>query len=59
MDNRTQFWSGIVLLVVSAAVLFAAIFMSADYSAVALIAVVIGLAIGSVLVGLSRRGRAV
>lgn len=59
MDDATQLWGGAILFVVGAAVLFAPLVLDLAYTTLLLAVAVLVLAAGSVLVGLSRRGRAV
>ena len=59
MDDDTQLWGGIGLLVLGALVLFAPLVLNLTYTTLLLSAAVLVLAAGSLLVGLSRRGRAV
>ena len=59
MDDATQLRSGIVLLVLGAVVLFAPLAFDLAYSTLLLAAAVLVLAVGSVLIGLSQRGRSV
>lgn len=59
MDDRTQFWGGSALLVVGAVVLFSPLVMELQYTLLLLAAAVLVLAGGALLVGMSRRGRAV
>lgn len=56
--NDAELWGGIALLVVSGAILFSPLLVAFEYTLVLLVGGVAGLAVGSVLVGLSRRGRA-
>ena len=57
--NDAELWSGAVLLVLAAVLLVAPIVVALRYTVVLFVVAVLGLALGSVLVGLSRRGRAV
>lgn len=59
MDDGTQLWGGIALLVVGAVVLFSPLVMELRYTLILLAVAVLVLAGGALLVGLSRRGRAV
>ncbi|WP_115862951.1 hypothetical protein [Halorussus litoreus] len=59
MDDETQLWTGIALLVVGAIVLFSPQVLELRYTLVLLAVSVLILAGGALLVGLSRRGRAV
>ncbi|MFC4450094.1 hypothetical protein [Halorussus aquaticus] len=59
MDDATQLWGGVGLIVVGALVLFAPLVLNLTYTTLLLSAAVLVLAAGSLLVGLSRRGRAV
>ena len=54
-DSKLRLWGGIVLIVLSTLVLFSSIMLETPLSAVVLVGVVLGLAAGSLLVGLSRR----
>lgn len=56
--DSAELWGGIAVLVVSAGVLFSPLVAGLEYTIVVLVAGVAGLAVGSLLVGLSRRGRA-
>lgn len=57
--NDAELWGGVALLLLGALLLFAPIVVTLRYTVVLVLVAVVGLAIGSVLVGLSRRGRAV
>ncbi|WP_435178407.1 hypothetical protein [Halorussus sp. AFM4] len=59
MDDDTQLWGGAGLIVLGALVLFAPLVLDLAYTTVLLSAAVLVLAAGALLVGLSRRGRAV
>jgi len=59
MDDETQLWGGIALLVVGAVVLFSPQVLELRYTLILLAVAVLVLAGGALLVGLSRRGRAV
>ncbi|WP_128478378.1 hypothetical protein [Halorussus pelagicus] len=59
MDDKTQLWGGTALLVFGAVVLFAPLVIRLRYTTLLLAAAVLVLAAGALLVGLSRRGRAV
>lgn len=59
MDDQTQLWSGAILIVLGGLVLFAPLALDLTYTSLLLVVAVLGLAAGSLLVGLSRRGRAV
>jgi len=59
MDDETQLWVGIALLVVGGIVLFSPQVLELRYTMVLLAVSVLVLAGGALLVGLSRRGRAV
>ncbi|UPV73749.1 hypothetical protein M0R89_14525 [Halorussus limi] len=59
MDDDTQLWGGVGLIVVGTLVLFAPLVLNLAYTTLLLSAAVLVLAAGSVLIGLSRRGRAV
>ncbi len=57
--NDAELWGGVALLLLGGLLLFAPIVVTLRYTLVLLVVAVAGLAVGSVLVGLSRRGRAV
>ncbi|WP_134670658.1 hypothetical protein [Halorussus marinus] len=57
--DKLEFWGGAALLVLAGVTLFAPLILAARYTLVLLVVGVLGLAAGAVLVGLSRRGRAV
>ena len=59
MDDKTQLWGGTALLVLGAVVLFAPLVLTLRYTTLLLAAAVLVLAAGALLIGLSRRGRAV
>lgn len=59
MDDETQFRSGAALIVVAGLILFAPLVLDVAYDLLLLAVAVLGLAAGSVLIGLSQRGRAV
>lgn len=59
MDDDTQLWGGAGLIVLGALVLFAPLVLNLAYTTLLLSAAVLVLAAGSLLIGLSRRGRAV
>lgn len=59
MDDETQLWSGAILIGLGGLVLFAPLVLDLQYTAVLLVVAVLALALGSLLVGWSRRGRAV
>lgn len=59
MDDATQLWSGTILFLLGAVVLFAPLVLDLAYTTLLLATAVLVLAVGSVLVGLSRRGRSV
>lgn len=54
-----RFWGGLVLIALATIVLFSSILLRTTYSGVLLVAVVAALAVGSLLVGMSGRGRTV
>ena len=58
MDDDTQLWGGAGLIVVGALVLFAPLVLNLGYTTLLLAVAVLVLAAGSLLVGMSRRGRA-
>lgn len=55
--NDAELWAGTLVLLVSAAVLFSPFVLDVDYTSPLFVVGVVGLAVGSILVGLSRRGR--
>ena len=57
--NDAELWGGAAVILLGAVLLLAPIFVALRYTFLLLIVGVVGLAVGSVLVGLSRRGRAV
>ena len=59
MDGATQLWGGLALIALAGLILFAPLVLDLAYDVVLLVVAVLGLAIGALLVGLSRRGRAV
>ena len=59
MDDEAQLWVGIALLVVGAVVLFSPLVMELRYTLILFAVAVLVLAGGALLIGLSRRGRAV
>jgi O-antigen/teichoic acid export membrane protein len=59
MDDDTQLWGGAGLIVLGALILFAPLVLDLTYTTLLLSVAVLVLAAGSVLVGLSQRGRAV
>ncbi|WP_135851201.1 hypothetical protein [Halorussus salinus] len=59
MDDKTQLWGGAALILVGGIILFAPLLFALRYTSVLLVVAVLVLAAGSLLVGLSRRGRAV
>lgn len=59
MDDSTQLWGGAGLIIVGALILFAPLVLNLTYTTVLLSVAVLVLAGGALLVGLSRRGRAV
>jgi hypothetical protein len=59
MDDKTQLRAGVALLLLGGVILFAPQLLALRYSSVLLVVAVLVLATGALLVGLSRRGRAV
>ncbi|WP_137286882.1 hypothetical protein [Halorussus salinisoli] len=59
MDDSTQLWGGAALIVFGALILFAPQILALRYTSLLLVVAVLSLAAGALLVGLSRRGRAV
>ncbi len=59
MDDKTQLWGGAALIVVGGVILFAPLVLALRYTSLLLVVAVLVLAAGSLLVGLSRRGRPV
>lgn len=59
MDDNTQLWGGAGLIILGAIILFGPLVLDLTYTTVLLSVAVLVLAAGAVLVGLSRRGRAV
>lgn len=59
MDDDTQLWGGAGLIVLGGLILFAPLVLDLGYTSLLLVVAVLVLAAGSVLVGLSQRGRAV
>ena len=59
MDDDTQLWGGAGLIVLGGLILFAPLVLDLTYTSLLLAVAVLVLAAGSVLVGLSQRGRAV
>ena len=57
--DDAELWGGGLLFVLGTLLLFAPLVMNWRYTTILLAVAVLGLAAGSVLVGLSRRGRAV
>jgi len=57
--DQLEFWSGAALLALAGVTLFAPLILAARYTLLLLVVGVLGLAAGAVLIGLSRRGRAV
>ena len=57
--TKTRFWGGLALIVLATIVLFSSIVIETSISGILLVAVVAALAAGSLLVGLSERGRGV
>lgn len=57
--DDAELWGGAVLLVLAGALLFAPLVMNWRYTTILLAVGVLGAAAGALLVGLSRRGRAV
>lgn len=58
-ETKVRFWGGLLLILLSTLILFSSLTLSTRLSALVLVVVVAGLAAGSLLVGFSRRGRAV
>lgn len=56
--NDAEFWAGTGLLLISAGLLISPLVFAFDYAEALTIVGIAGLAIGSILVGFSRRGRA-
>ena len=59
MDDSTQLWGGAGLILLGALILFAPVLLDLAYTTVLLSVAVLILAGGALLIGLSRRGRAV
>lgn len=59
MDDDTQLWGGAALILLGGLILFGPLVLNLRYTTILLAVAVLVLAAGSVLVGLSRRGRAV
>lgn len=59
MEDETQLWGGAVLIIIGGLVLFAPLILELTYTTLLLSAAVLVLAAGALLIGLSRRGRAV
>ncbi|WP_135826179.1 hypothetical protein [Halorussus ruber] len=59
MDDSTQLWGGAGLILLGALILFAPVLLDLAYTTVLLSVAVLVLAGGALLIGLSRRGRAV
>jgi len=59
MDDSTQLWGGAGLIILGALILFAPVLLDLAYTTVLLSVAVLVLAGGALLIGLSRRGRAV
>lgn len=60
MDRDTlELWGGGLIIVLAGLLLFAPLVVAAEYTLILLVVGVLGLALGALLVGLSRRGRAV
>lgn len=57
--DEMEFWGGAVLIVLGGILLFAPLVAAVEYTLILLVVGVLGLALGSVLIGLSQRGRAV
>lgn len=59
MEDSTQLWGGAGLILVGALILFAPLLLELAYTTILLSVAVLVLAGGALLIGLSRRGRAV
>jgi len=59
MDDKTQLWGGAALILLGGVILFVPQLLALGYTPVLLVVAVLVLAAGALLVGLSRRGRAV
>jgi hypothetical protein len=59
MDDSTQLWGGAGLILLGALILFAPVLLDLVYTTILLSVAVLVLAGGALLIGLSRRGRAV
>ena len=60
MDRDTlELWGGGLIIVLAGVLLFAPLVVAGEYTLILLALGVLGLAVGAVLIGLSRRGRAV
>lgn len=57
--DDAELWGGAILLVLGGLLLFAPLVMDWRYTRILLVVGVLGAAAGALLVGLSRRGRAV
>ena len=57
--TKTRFWGGLALIVLATIALFSSVVIETSVSGFLLVAVVAALAAGSLLVGLSERGRSV
>lgn len=56
-DNTAELWGGVALLALGAALLFAPLALTVEYTLAPVLFGALGLAIGSILVALARRGR--
>lgn len=56
--NDAEWWVGAVVLALSGVLLFSPLVLGVEYTLVLLAVGTLGLALGSMLVGLSQRGRA-
>lgn len=56
--NDMELWGGVAMILLSAALLLAPFVVVLEYTVPLLVVGVLGLAIGSMLIGFSRRGRA-
>ena len=59
MEDETQLWGGAGLITIGGVILFAPLVLNLTYTTLLLSAAVLVLAAGALLIGLSRRGRAV
>jgi len=56
--NAAEYWGGVAMIALGAVLLFAPVVFAFEFTLVVLLAATLGLAGGSILVALSRRGRA-